>query len=96
MASRHAVDKRKTQRDGCAVGGDVRHSPTVATFVDERGNGLRVSWHEDKGLAVLSIWRGDECVATVRLRGNELMRLSTLITQAWIDSLRLSAPQPEP
>lgn len=67
--------------------------PTVSTFIDERGSGLRVSWHEEEALAVLSIWRSSECVGTVRLRGSELMRLSTLITQAWIDSLRHDVPE---
>ena len=73
--------------------GEDRAFPAVSTFIDERGNVLRVSWHENEALAVLSIWRSSQCVGTVRLRGSELMRLSTLITQAWIDSLRQDAPE---
>jgi hypothetical protein len=88
-----AIDSGDLRRDRCFVDGEGADIPAVSTFVDERGNGLRVSWHEDQALAVLSIWRGAECVGTVRLGGNELMRLSTLITQAWIGSLRQPAPE---
>ena len=70
------------------VDGEGSTIPAVETFIDERGNGLRVSWHEKEALAVLSIWRGSQCVGTVRIQGDGLMRLSTLITQAWVDSLR--------
>lgn len=31
------------------------------------GRGVRVSAHADAGLLVLSVWRGEECAATVRL-----------------------------
>lgn len=65
--------------------------PSVETFVDERGTGLRVSWHSDRSTAVVSTWRNGECVATVRLTGDDLMRLSTMLTQAWIHGLSNSA-----
>jgi hypothetical protein len=28
---------------------------------------LRVTWHHEAGIAVLSLWRGDTCAGTVRL-----------------------------
>ena len=32
---------------------------------------LRVSWHAELGCVVLSTWRGDSCVGTVRLANDE-------------------------
>jgi hypothetical protein len=49
-------------------GGEVRHLPAARAFLlDERGVGLRASWHLDRGFANLSIWRDDRCVETFRL-----------------------------
>lgn len=46
----------------------VRHLPTRrALFLDERGAGLRLTWHHDRGFANLSVWRGDRCQETFRL-----------------------------
>jgi hypothetical protein len=36
---------------------------------------MRVSWHVEHGCAVLSSWRGDSCVATIRLQPAEAARL---------------------
>ena len=37
--------------------------------VDARGGGraLRVSWHPEHGVVVLSVWRGAVCVGTVQV-----------------------------
>lgn len=49
--------------------------PRRALFVDQRGNGLRASWHADLGQVVLSTWHGRECVGTVRLGLGDTARL---------------------
>ena len=51
-------------------------------FVDARGAGraLRVTWHHESGLVVLSLWREISCVATFRLAIDEVPEL--------IDALR--------
>ncbi len=38
-------------------------------FLDTRGGGraLRLTWHHDADLVVLSLWQGVECTATFRL-----------------------------
>lgn len=38
-------------------------------FLDARGgsSALRLSWHDDQGLVVLSLWREDCCAGTFRL-----------------------------
>ena len=79
------------QRDPLLVRGESPAVPSVESFVDERGSALRVSWHDDRAMAVVSTWRDGECVATVRLTGADLMRLSTMLTQAWIHGLTSSA-----
>ena len=40
-----------------------------SVFFDTRGDerALRVSWHGDAGLVVLSLWRFNVCVASFRL-----------------------------
>jgi hypothetical protein len=53
---------------------NVRVSPTWLPsggeiFLDDRGphRTLRVSWHREQGLVVLSLWRGGLCTGTFRL-----------------------------
>jgi len=48
-------------------------------FVDQRGSALRVSWHSDQGVAVLSIWHGDVCVGTARLDSADATRLTQFL-----------------
>lgn len=50
----------------------LRPSPLTATgevFLDSRGDArsLRVSWHPDADLVVLSLWHAGTCVGTFRL-----------------------------
>jgi hypothetical protein len=46
----------------------------VEYFIDARGasRALRVSWHHEADLVVLSMWRGQECVSTFRLAIDEV------------------------
>ena len=48
-------------------------------FVDARGSGLRASWHDDQGVAVISLWHGDTCVGTVRLDAEDATRLAQFL-----------------
>lgn len=45
--------------------------------MDDRGHGLRVSWHPRREIMVLSLWRDDVCVGTFRLRPDDMRRLVT-------------------
>ena len=57
-------------------------------FLDERGAGLRVSWHPERDLVVLSVWQGDRCVGTFRMPVQDVPRLSGLLAAAlgdWVD-----------
>jgi hypothetical protein len=46
-------------------------------FVDARDpdKGLRVSWHHDAGIVVVSLWRGHTCTGTLRLVPDDVPRL---------------------
>jgi hypothetical protein len=57
-------------------------------FLDERGAGLRVTWHPERDLVVLSVWQDDSCVGTFRLPVQDVPRLSGLLAAAlgdWVD-----------
>jgi hypothetical protein len=57
-------------------------------FLDERGAGLRVSWHPERDLVVLSVWQDDRCVGTFRMPVQDVPRLSGLLAAAlgdWVD-----------
>lgn len=45
-----------------------------SVFLDSRGDhrALRVSWHEESGLVVLSLWRDNVCTGTFRLEPADL------------------------
>ena len=51
-------------------------------FLDERGAGLRVTWHPERDLVVLSVWQGDSCVGTFRMLVQDVPRLSGLLAAA--------------
>jgi hypothetical protein len=59
--------------------GTVVPLPRRELFVDSRGSALRVSWHDDRGCTVLSIWRDDVCVATARLDAGDATRLAQFL-----------------
>jgi hypothetical protein len=66
-------------------------------FLDERGNGLRVTWHPERDLVVLSVWQGDSCVGTFRMPVRDIPRLSGLLAAAlgdWVDQTGATAPGP--
>ena len=57
---------------------EVTPFPRVGTvFFDTRADGrtLRLSWHEDSGTFVLSIWHHETCTASFRLDSSEAPRL---------------------
>ena len=67
--------------------GEVRPIPTFGGVVrDVRGAGraLRVSWHREDGLVVLSLWDGSRCTGTVRV--------ATTDVPALIEALQIGLP----
>jgi hypothetical protein len=50
---------------------------TGSVFVDARGGGraLRVSWHAEVGMVVLSLWRENVCAGSFRVPADEVPAL---------------------
>jgi hypothetical protein len=70
----------------------VENAPALSArrdlFLDERGTGLRVTWHPERDLVVLSVWQEDRCVGTFRMPVQDVPRLSGLLAAAlgdWVD-----------
>ena len=63
-------------------------------FLDERGTGLRVSWHPERDLVVLSVWQDDRCVGTFRMSVQDIPRLSGLLAAALSDWVDQTGPFP--
>lgn len=58
------------------------HLPAAGeVFLDARGDrrALRVSWHGEAGVVVLSLWRGPVCAGTFRLAVEEVPALVDLL-----------------
>ena len=51
--------------------------------VDARGGdrALRVSWHPEHGVVVLSVWRGNTCVGTVQVETAEVPHLVDVLVR---------------
>ena len=68
--------------------GAVRPIPRYGGVVrDARGGGraLRVSWHPEDGLVVLSLWDGVRCTGTVRVAAADVPAL--------LEALRIGLPE---
>ncbi len=52
-----------------------------AVFLDPRGQdrSLRVTWHQESQLVVLSLWRDNVCAGTFRLAADEVPDLIALL-----------------
>jgi hypothetical protein len=63
-------------------------------FLDERGTGLRVTWHPERDLLVLSVWQDESCVGTFRMSVQDVPRLSGLLAAALGDWVGQTGPVP--
>jgi hypothetical protein len=54
---------------------------TGSVFLDARGGdrALRVSWHDESGLIVLSLWRDNVCAGSFRLAIDEVPALIEML-----------------
>lgn len=60
------------------------HLPAAGqVFLDARGGAraLRVAWHSEAGVVVLSLWRMNACVGTFRLSIDEVPELIDVLRQ---------------
>jgi hypothetical protein len=61
---------------------------TGSVFLDPRGEDrtLRVTWHQESQLVVLSLWRDNVCAGTFRLAADEVPDLIALLRQGLDDA----------
>ena len=62
--------------------------------VDARGGdrALRVSWHPEHGVVVLSTWRGNTCVGTVQVDSAEVPHLVDVLVRGLAASVAPTQP----
>jgi hypothetical protein len=64
----------------------VRGLPTRRdVFIDQRGAGLRVTWHPEQDVVVLSVWHEDRCAATFRMPIRDVPRRRGLLAASFGD-----------
>ena len=88
VARRAALESRVRSDHARPVENASALSARRDVFLDERGAGLRVSWHPERDLVVLSVWQDDSCVGTFRMPVQDVPRLSGLLAAAlgdWVD-----------
>lgn len=63
-------------------------------FADARGGGraVRVSWHHDGGVVVLSLWRGTECTGTARVAAEDVPDLIAALSRGLAEGYRTETP----
>jgi hypothetical protein len=61
---------------------------TGTVFLDPRGadRTMRVTWHQESQLVVLSLWRDNVCAGTFRLAADEVPDLIALLRQGLDDA----------
>ena len=71
--------------------GEVRQLPVGrALFVDERGIGLRATWHPERGIVNVSVWREDRCTETFWLSLADAGRLASFLVTGLADAATAS------
>lgn len=55
--------------------------------IDERGIGLRATWHFEQGIVNLSLWRDDRCVETFHLSPSETAGLVSFLVGGLADAV---------
>jgi hypothetical protein len=77
--------------------GNLRGLPTRRdVFIDQRGVGLRVTWHPQQDVVVLSVWHQDRCAGTFRLPIQDVPRLSGLLAGTLGDWVAQAGAVPQP
>ena len=72
----------------------VRPLPSTGSiFIDPRGSerALRVSWHHEAGLVVLSLWRDNVCSGSFRLAVEDVQEMIDAL-RAGLDATYRHAP----
>ncbi|GGN85329.1 hypothetical protein GCM10010112_65630 [Actinoplanes lobatus] len=79
--------------------GEVYPMPTVGeVFTDVRGDGrtMRVSYHENRQVVVVSLWADAVCRGSFQLAADEVGRLTALLAQVAPATAEVPSPLPSP
>jgi hypothetical protein len=76
--------------------GDVHHLPLSGRefFMADDGSVLRTTWHLDRDLVNLSVWRGDCCTETFQLAREDAARLISHLADGLAAVGRATATEP--
>ena len=66
---------------GLASSADPASLPRRVLFSDTRGTGMRVTWHAERDVVVLSLWHDDACAGSFRLEPRDAARLAAFIVE---------------
>lgn len=63
-------------------------------FLDARGDerALKVTWHHDEGIVVLSLWRGASCVGTLQLAADEVPAAIAALSEGLAEGYAVRGP----
>jgi hypothetical protein len=70
--------------------GAVSPLPRTGTVLPDAtrfGRSLRVSWHKDRSLMVISVWQSDTCVATFHVAATDIAALTGALLEGPLDDL---------
>ncbi|WP_204294470.1 hypothetical protein [Actinoplanes campanulatus] len=73
--------------------------PTVGdVFTDVRGDGrtMRVSYHENRQVVVVSLWADAVCRGSFQLAADDVGRLTVLLAQVAPATAEIPSPSPSP
>lgn len=74
---------------------EIRQLPVGRILaVDERGIGMRATWHLERGFINLSLWRADECVETFHLTPTYAAKLVSFLVTGLAEVVEAPAPTP--
>jgi hypothetical protein len=71
----------------------VRLSARRGIVLDGRGEGraLRVTWHHEAAVAVVSVWRDDRCAGTVHVAADDVPALIAVLAEGLAEGYRAGA-----
>jgi hypothetical protein len=77
------------------VEAEIRHLPVGRILaVDDRGIGLRATWHLERGFINMSLWREDVCVETFHLTPTDAAKLVSFLVTGLAEVVEQPAPEP--
>jgi len=88
------VDRPSTPADNEDMAEPTRQAHRQEWFVDPRSpdRRMKITWHPDDSLAVVSLWQGPTCTATFRLPARDTARLIGVLADGLADGWHVAPP----